>query len=160
MGKAKTVSILLFSVYFSTIPIFLTLFFSIKVLFCHPCQLPSLNMVRNWPSLVCEFDQEGSNSEYSSCLIFFSIPNVFHDIFQLICCSVSCAGRPPSVDRENEGPSPPSLVWELNGEGSNGEYSSCFNFFPYHSRCFSWQFSINLLFSQLCRLPSLSQRRE
>jgi hypothetical protein len=49
MGKAKAVSIPFFC-YFSNIPIFLTTFFSIKVLFSHPSQLPSLNIARNWPS--------------------------------------------------------------------------------------------------------------
>ena len=100
-------------------------------------------------AIPCLRVQPGRQQEWVFLLfIFFSIPNVFHDIFQLTCCSVRCAGCPPSVDRENMGSSLPSPVCELNGEGGKCEYSSCFYFFSYHSQCFSWQFSINLLFSQ------------
>ncbi len=140
MGNAKTVSIPLFLIIFPLFPFFShrVLFFSIKVLFSRPCQLPSLNMICNWPSPVCEFNQEGSIPLF----YFFSIPNAFHDIFQLTCCSVRCSGCPPSVDRENMGPSLPSPVHELNGEGGNGEYSSCFYFFPTIPNVFHGNFQL------------------
>jgi hypothetical protein len=47
----------------------------------------------------------------------------------------------------------------LSREGSEGEFSSCFNFFP-AIQILSHHFSVKLLFSQLRPLPSLPQSRE
>jgi hypothetical protein len=48
----------------------------------------------------------------------------------------------------------------LSREGSEGDFSSCFLFFPHHSKFCLIIFSVKLLFSWLRRLPSLPQSRE
>ena len=111
-----------FSIYFSTIPIFFSpCFFQLKCcLVIHASCSPWI-----WPTighpLPASSVRKAATVSILPVYIFSSISNVFHDNFQLICCSVSCAGCPPSVDRENKSPTPPSPVCELNGEGGNGE---------------------------------------
>ncbi len=63
-------------------------------------------------------------------LLFFSF-QIFLSIYLLLnCYLVGHAGHPPSVYQGNKSSPPPSLCCLLHGEGSDGEFSSCFCFFP------------------------------
>ena len=123
------------------------------MLFSRPCQLPFLNMVRNWPSPACEFNQEDSKSEYSSCFFLRSQCFSWHFSINLLFSQVC---RLPSLSRQREyGPSPPSPVHELNGEGGKSEYSSCFYFFPTIPNVFHGNFQLTC-----CSVSTLPQSTE
>ncbi len=63
-------------------------------------------------------------------LLFFSFQIFLSIYLQLNCYLIGHAGHPPSVYQGNKSTPPPSPCCLLHGEGSGGEFSSCFCFSP------------------------------
>ncbi len=77
-------------------------------------------------------------------LLFFFISNFSQHLFTVKLLFIGHAGHPPSVYQGNKSTPPPSPCCLLHGEGSDGEFSSCFCFpplFKFFSHSLFFQFN-------------------
>ena len=92
-------------------------------------------------------------------LLFFSFQIFLSIYLQLNCYLIGHAGHPLSVYQGNKSTPPPSTCCLLHGEGSDGEFSSCFCFFPTVQIFFSqhfFQFNCCAAVVAICCFPDSS----